>query len=124
MLVEAYGHNAPSESTCRQWFRRFKNHNFEECEGPLKRFEDKDLEVILDEDTYQSEMQLAEALNVTQQCISKRLHRIGMVQKKGNWLPLYLTERAIERRKIMCEILLKRYKKKSFLHRIVTGEEK
>ena len=28
MLVESYGHNAPSESTCRQWFRRFKNHNF------------------------------------------------------------------------------------------------
>ena len=28
MLVEAYGHNAPFKSTCRQWFRRFKNQNF------------------------------------------------------------------------------------------------
>jgi len=54
----------------------------------------------------------------------KRLHRIVMVQKKENWLPHDLIERAIERRKTMCKILLKRYKRKSFLHRIVTGHEK
>ena len=47
-----------------------------------------------------------------------------MIQKKGNWLPHDLKERAIERQKTMCEILLKRHKKKSFLHRIVTGDEK
>ena len=83
MLVEGYGHNAPSESTCRQWFRRFKNHNFDledkKHEGAPKIFEDEDLEAIFDEDPCPSETQLAEALNVTQQCISKRLHRIGMV---------------------------------------------
>ena len=64
MLVEAYGHNAPPESICREWFRRFKNHNFDledkECEGAPKRFEDEDLEAILDEDPCQSETQLAE----------------------------------------------------------------
>ena len=69
MLVEAYGHNIPPESTCRQWFRRFKNNNFdledEEREWAPKIFEDKDLESILDEDPCQSETQLAEALNVT-----------------------------------------------------------
>jgi len=55
--------------------------------------------------------------------ISKRLHRIRVVQKKGNWLPHDFTERAVERRKIMWEILLKRYKRKGFLHLIVTGKE-
>jgi len=82
MIVDANGHNAPSESICRQWFRRFKNHNFDledkECKGAPKRFEDEDLEAILNEDPCQSETQLAEALNVTQQCILKRF--------KGNWL--------------------------------------
>jgi len=39
-------------------------------------------------------------------------------------LPHDLTGRAIERRKTMCEMLLKRYKRKSFLHRIVIGNEK
>jgi len=59
MLVEAYGHNVLPESTCRQWFRRFKNHNFDledkEHEGASKRFEDEDLEATLDEDPCQSE---------------------------------------------------------------------
>ena len=29
MLVEAYGHNAPPERTCRQWFTRIKNQDFD-----------------------------------------------------------------------------------------------
>jgi len=88
MLVEDYEHNALPKSTCRQWFRLFKKHNFaledKEREVSPKRFEDEDLKAMLDEDPCQIETQLAEALNVTQQCISKRLHRIGLVQKIGN----------------------------------------
>ena len=106
--------------------RRLKNHNFDyedkERKVAPKIFEDKDLIAILNEDPCQSETQLTEALNVTQKCISKRLHRIGMVQKKGNWMPHDLTEREIERRKTICEILLKRYKRKSILHRIATDD--
>ena len=125
MLVEAYGHNDPSETSCRKWLRIFKNHNFDleykERKGAPKRFEDEDLEAILDEAPCQIETQLAEALNVTQQWISKRLHRIGMVQKNGNRLSHDLTERAIEHQKTMSEILLKR---KTFIHRIITGDKK
>jgi len=51
----------------------------------------------------------------------KQLHRIGRIQKKGNWLSRDLTERPIERRKT---ILLNRYKRKRFLHRIVTGDKR
>jgi len=69
---------------------------------------------MFDEDPCQSKTQLTETLNVTQQYISKRLHRIGMVQKKVNWLPHDLTERAMERRKTMCEILIKGGKGKVF----------
>ena len=29
MLVEAYGDNALSETTCRDWFRRFNDDNFD-----------------------------------------------------------------------------------------------
>ena len=35
-----------------------------------------------------------------------------------------LNEIQMERRKNTCEILLERYRRKSFLHRIVTGDEK
>ena len=39
-------------------------------------------------------------------------------------MPHELKERDIKRRKTTCEILFDRLKKKSFLHRIVTGDEK
>ena len=54
ILVEAYGDNALSDTTCRDWFRRFKNNDFKledyEHSGAPKKFEDKALEEIFDED--------------------------------------------------------------------------
>jgi len=47
-----------------------------------------------------------------------------MIHKQGNWVPYELKPRDIERRLCMSEMLLARHKKKSFLHRIVTGDEK
>ena len=44
--------------------------------------------------------------------------------KVGKWVPYELNERQQENRKTTCEMLLVRYKRKSFLHRIVTGDEK
>ena len=53
ILVETYGDNALSDTTCRDWFRRFKNNEFKlenkERSGAPKKFEDKELEEILDE---------------------------------------------------------------------------
>lgn len=48
ILVETYGDNALSDTTCRDWFRRFKNNDFEledkERSGAPKKFEDRGLE--------------------------------------------------------------------------------
>lgn len=56
--------------------------------------------------------------------VSERLQVMGKVHKVGRWVPHELKERDIERRLDKCEILLKSHKNKSFLHRIVTGDEK
>ena len=45
ILVETCGDNALSDTTCREWFRRFKNNDFkledkERSDAP-KKFEDK-----------------------------------------------------------------------------------
>jgi len=61
---------------------------------------------------------------VTQQAISKRLKAMGMIQKRGNWVPYELKLRNVERRLFACEQLLERQRRKGFLHRIVTGNEK
>jgi len=54
----------------------------------------------------------------------KMIDQIRMVQKHGICLSHELTERDIEKRKTICELLLQRLKRKKFLHRIVTGDEK
>jgi len=128
LLQETYPEHAPTERTCQLWFRRFKSGDFDiedkERPGPKKKFEDEELEVLLDHDACQSQEELAETLGVTQGAISHRLKALGMVQKQGNWVPYELKPRDIERRLFTCEQLLQRQNRKGFLHRIVTGDEK
>jgi len=67
---------------------------------------------------------LTEQLGVSQAAISMRLHAMEKVQKIGKWVPHELNDRQMERRRNTYQILLVRQKRKSSLHRIVTGDEK
>ena len=49
---------------------------------------------------------------------------MGKIQKTGRWVPRELNDGQMEKHKNTYDILLSRYKKKSFLHRIITGDEK
>jgi len=49
---------------------------------------------------------------------------MGKIQKIGKWVPHELNDRQMERSQNTCQILLARQKRKSFLHRIVIGDEK
>ena len=89
-----------------------------------KKFEDEELDALLDEDCCQTQEVLAESLEVTQVAISKRLKAAGYIQKQGNWVPHELKLRDVGRQFCMSEMLLERHKKKSFLLRIVTGDGK
>jgi histone-lysine N-methyltransferase SETMAR len=128
LLVEVYGEHAPSNTTCRDWFRRFKEGDFDvedkQREGAPQKLQDAELEALLEDDPCQTERELAEQLNVDRSTVGKRLHALGLVRKLGNWIPHELKERDIERRKTICELLLQRQQRKGFLHRIVTGDEK
>jgi [histone H3]-lysine36 N-dimethyltransferase SETMAR len=128
LLVELYGEHAVSNTQCKEWFARFRSGDFDirdkERPGQPKKFEDEKLEELLDQDSCQTQEELAQALNVTQQAISKRLKALGFIQKQGHWVPHELKPRDVERRFCMSEMLIARHKKKSFLHRIVTGDEK
>ena len=96
MLVEVYSDTAPTDKSCREWFRRFKDGNFNVEDKPRfgqpKKF-DKELKALLEEDQSQTQQEeLAESLGVTQQIVFVRLRAMGMIQKQGNWVP-YETER-------------------------------
>ena len=66
-----------SDTTCRDWFRRFKNNYFKledkERSGAPKKFEDKELEEILDEDRSQTLAEHEKTLQVDGLTVSKRL---------------------------------------------------
>lgn len=128
MLVEAYGDHALSEATCKRWFQRFRDNDFDvlnaERGRPSKKSEDAKLQAILNEDDTLSQKQMTAMLNVAQQTISDRLKAMGKIHKCGKWVPHELNERQMENRKNTCEILLQRHDRKSVLHRIVTDDEK
>ncbi|VVC25899.1 Transposase, type 1 [Cinara cedri] len=108
MIVETYGERCISERTCREWFHKFKNGEYDvedkERPGPVKKFEDAKLETLLDEDSCRTQRELANLLGVTQHAYE-------------------LKPRDIERRLFTCEQLLQQQNRKGFLHRIVIGDE-
>ena len=81
-LVETYGDNALSDTTCRDWLRRIKNNDSKledkERSGAPKKIEDKQLEEILDEDRSQTLAELGKTLQVDESTVSKRLKVLGM----------------------------------------------
>ena len=118
ILVEVYGEHALAERSCPKWFARFKSGDFDledkERPGQPKKFEDEELEALLDEDYCQTQEKLAESLGVTQVDISKRLKAAGCIQKQGNWVPHELKPRDVGRRFCMSEMLLNATKKSHF----------
>jgi len=98
MLVEVYGDTAPTDKSCREWFRCFKNGDFSVEDKPRsrhpKKFEDKELKALLEEDQSQTQEELA--LGVTQQAVSVRLRAMEMIQKQENWMSYELKSRDVE----------------------------
>ena len=83
-----------------------------------------ELQALLDEDDSQTQKQLAEQLsNLVNKLFPIAYERWERFKKSADGCH-ELNERQMERRKNTCEILLERYRRKSFLHRIVTGDEK
>nr|KAF6392649.1 hypothetical protein mPipKuh1_007835 [Pipistrellus kuhlii] len=64
--------------------------------GQTKKFEDQQLQALLDEDACQTQNQLAERLNVAQQTISNHLQAMGKILKEGKWLPDQLNRQQME----------------------------
>ena len=93
--------------SCKGWFRRFKDGDFsvedKPRSGQSKKFEDKELEALLEEDQSQTQEEFAESLGVTQQVVPVRLRTMGIIQKQGNWVPYELKPRDVERRFFTCE---------------------
>ena len=96
MICSDLGEGAVTHKTCKKWYQRFRDGNFDisdrERPGQPKKFNDDELQQLLDENSAQTQQDLASQLGVTQQAVSVRLHRMGKIQKEGRWVPHALTE--------------------------------
>ncbi|UYV78124.1 SETMAR [Cordylochernes scorpioides] len=54
---------------------------------PPQKFEDAELQALLDEDSTQMQEKLAKQLQVSQGAVSLRLNSLGMTQKLSRWVP-------------------------------------
>ena len=117
-IQKVYGDAALSGTTFRDRFSRFKDGDFDvedlPGQGRPKTLEDAELEALLDEDPCQTQEELASALGITHQAISKRLHALGVIKKQGTWVPYDLKLRDVECSFFACEKLLQRQKGRVF----------
>ncbi|UYV79471.1 hypothetical protein LAZ67_17002753 [Cordylochernes scorpioides] len=97
MLEKVYSDHALSKSQCYRWFKKFQSGDLEldnEPHGkPPQKFEDAELQALLDEDSTQMQEKLAKQLQVSQGAVSLRLNSLGMTQKLSRWVPHELSER-------------------------------
>jgi len=109
------------KKTCERWFQRFKIADFDvadkEYGKPPKKYKDVELQALLDENDSQTQKQLAEQLsNLVNKLFPIAYERWERFKKSADGCH-ELNKRQMERRKNTCEILLERYRRKSFLHR-------
>lgn len=127
-ICNAYGERTISARTCQEWFAQFRSKNYDlndaDRSGRPQKLKTDDLEALLDEDPSQSTRELGERLEVDHTTVLRRLHDMGKIQKVGKWVPRQLTDINIGQRLNTCIFLASKFRKKDFLHKIVTGDEK
>ena len=99
ILMEVYGNHALDERTCQKWFAESGNFDLKDEErlGQPKKFEDHELETLLDQDPSQTQGELSKSLHVAQQTISDHLKAMGMIRKVCHWVPYELKPRDVGR---------------------------
>ena len=127
-ICNVYGPNAVSLRVCQNWFARFKMGDFDledkKRPGRPSELDDHELEELISTDPCLSTRELTLRLSVSNSTVYDRLKALGKVQKLGKWVPHKLSEMNILTRLNTCAFLLSKQKRKSFLYKIVTGDEK
>ena len=127
-ICSVYGADAVDDSTCRKWFRRFREGNFDVKDasrpGRPSTTDDDEIKTLITADRHTTTRQIGQTLNTSATNVSRHLRKIGMVRKLDTWVPHELTVKNLKDRLSACETLLKRNEKENFLKRLITGDEK
>uniref|UniRef100_A0A1I7XDY0 HTH_48 domain-containing protein n=1 Tax=Heterorhabditis bacteriophora TaxID=37862 RepID=A0A1I7XDY0_HETBA len=127
-IFSALGEGVLFHRTCRYSFRGLEAGDFDVSDrqrsGTPRTPKTDALKSLLDANPSQTQEELTEQLGVDKATVSRRLHEMGKIRKLGKWVPYELSENSIDRRLNICISLLAKQRKKNFLWKIVTGEER
>jgi len=122
-----YGENSTSERSVRRWFARFRSNETsledEPRAGRPPGLNDAALMNLVHQDSRQTTRDLAAQLGVDHSTVVRHLDELGYKSLLGAWVPHALTDHARLQRISISASLLSRYERRSFLPRIVTGDE-
>lgn len=129
-INQAYGEGKIGIATIKRWYAKFREGDFslEDQQGIGARheesFEDAEVEELLEEYPFITQEEIARELGVTQQAVSKRMHRMGKTLKNGRLVPKNLTDAQKQARVNACNALLERFNERNFLDELVVADEK
>ena len=91
----AFGDDTMSECTAQDWFRHFRNGNFNLEVSPWSgcpaQVDNDRLHQLIEADSWQTMRDLARVLGVHFTTITTHLHQLGKVHKLAQWVPHALT---------------------------------
>lgn len=127
-ICAVYGEDAVDDSTCRKWFRKFRENNCNLSDTPRSgrsvEADGKEILALIESDQHRTTREIGEILGINQSTVSRRLRQLGMVNKADVWVPHELMEKNLLDRISACDSLLKRNEIDPFLKRMVTSDEK
>lgn len=127
-ICAIYGSDALKERVVQKWFSRFRAGNFDIKDAKRSgRPSSVDTDKIIALVTANPHLKIDEMitiLEVSHGSIVSHLKKLGYVSRADIWVPHQLTERNLQQRMEVCDLLFEKNKNHPFLHAIVTGDEK
>lgn len=127
-IVKAKGEDAIKKSAAYEWFKKFRNGDFNlEDEPRIGRpcsFDSEELRTVVESNPSNSIRKLSAEVGASKETVRRHLHKLGMVNKSCRSVPHELTEEQANRRLTICSHLLQNPQDIRFLKSIVTCDEK
>ncbi|GFX48623.1 histone-lysine N-methyltransferase SETMAR [Trichonephila clavipes] len=124
-IFQVYGEDAIDESTCRRWFRKFRDgdrsYQDQAWSGRTSHLREDDInQAIRNNPTVHK---LAKTFNVHRTTVERRLVCLGFTRTLDRWVPHNMTAMQRDDRIATCVFFLSRYKNDPLLKRIVKEDD-
>lgn len=127
-ICAVYGEDAVTDRTCQKWFSKFKAGDFSvqdsDRTGRPSTVNDEHIVALIQKRQCRTTREISDMLKISQASVVTHLAKLGYISRYDTLVPHKLTEKNINDRISVCNLLLKRNEENPFLKRLITGDEK